>query len=212
MRTLLNHFLFGAALVTASLNIQAQPLDQLASLLSGYDRFSANFDQYLTNEQGDRGESSTGYFAIQRPNRFAWITETPFPQEILSDGEYIWIYDPDLEQATRKPADENTDSAPALILNGRIHELNQRYHVELIQQTEDTLVFELLPKDSDDILFSRVRLLFNDAVLSELLLDDSLGQRSMIQLSDQQLNPELEDDIFNFDPPDNIDVIMDSRF
>lgn len=202
--------LLATVLLSASLSLNAQPLDQLASLLSGYDRFTAQFDQFITNEQGARGESSTGYFAIERPDRFAWITETPFPQEIISDGEYIWIYDPDLEQATRKPADANTESAPALILNGRIHELDRRYDVVLIQQSEGIIVFELLPKQAQEVMFSRVRLLFKDAVLSELLLDDSLGQRSMIQLSNQVLNPELDEALFNFDPPEDIDVILDS--
>lgn len=202
--------LLATVLLSASLSLNAQPLDQLASLLSGYDRFTAQFDQFITNEQGARGESSTGYFAIERPDRFAWITETPFPQEIISDGEYIWIYDPDLEQATRKPADANTESAPALILNGRIHELDRRYDVVLIQQSDDIIVFELLPKQAQEVMFSRVRLLFKDAVLSELLLDDSLGQRSMIQLSNQVLNPELDEALFNFDPPEDIDVILDS--
>ncbi len=202
--------LFATLLLSASMTLQAQPIDQLASLLSGYDRFTADFDQFITNEQGVRGESSTGHFAIERPDRFAWITVSPFPQEIISDGEFIWIYDPDLEQATRKPADENTESAPALILNGRIHELDRRYEVELVQQQDDMIVFELLPKQAQEVMFSRVRLLFKDSVLSELLLDDTLGQRSMIQLSNQQLNPELDESIFTFDPPDDIDVILDS--
>lgn len=204
--------LLATLLLSTSLSVNAQPLDQLASLLSGYDRFKSDFEQFVTNERGERGESSTGHFAIARPDRFVWITETPFPQEIISDGEYIWIYDPDLEQATRKPADENTDSAPALILNGRIHELDRRYEVALLQQQGDVLVFELLPKQSGEAMFSRVRLLFKDSVLSELLLDDTLGQRSMIQLSNQELNPELADELFSFDPPDDIDVILDASF
>ena len=209
MRKLLATLLLGTSL-SVSLSLQAQPIDQLASLLSGYDRFTANFDQFITNEQGVRGESSTGHFTIERPDRFAWITVEPFPQEIISDGEYIWIYDPDLEQATRKPADENTESAPALILNGRIHELDRRYEVELVQQMDDVMVFELLPKEAQEVMFSRVRLLFKDAVLAELLLDDTLGQRSMIQLSNQHLNPEIDSSIFTFDPPEDIDVILDS--
>ena len=209
MRKRIETLLLGKTLCV-SFTTQAQPIDQLATLLSGYDRFTANFDQFITNEQGVRGESSTGYFSIERPDRFAWITLAPFPQEIISDGAYIWIYDPDLEQATRKPADENTESAPALILNGRIHELDRRYAVELVQQMDDVMVFELLPKDSQDVIFSRVKLMFKDAVLSELLLDDTLGQRSMIQLSNQQLNPEIDSSVFTFDPPGDIDVILDS--
>lgn len=198
--------------LSLTLPVSAQPLDELASLLSGYDRFQADFDQSIINERGDAGESSSGFFVISRPDKFVWTTLAPFPQEIISDGEYIWIYDPDLEQATRKPAEASTDSAPALILNGRIHELETRYEVSLTQSYDDIRVFELLPKATQDALFSRVRLLFKDAVLSELMLDDTLGQRSVIQLSSQQLNPELDEAMFQFDPPEDIDVILDAAF
>lgn len=198
--------------LSLTLPVSAQPLDELASLLSGYDRFQADFDQSIINERGDAGESSSGFFAISRPDKFVWKTRTPFPQDIISDGEYIWIFDPDLEQATRKPAEANTDSAPALILNGRIHELEKRYEVSLTQSYDDIRVFELLPKETQEALFSRVRLLFKDAVLSELMLDDTLGQRSVIQLSSQQLNPELDEAMFQFDPPEDIDVILDAAF
>jgi chaperone LolA len=198
--------------LSLTLPVSAQPLDELASLLSGYDRFQADFEQSITNEQGEAGESSSGYFAVSRPDKFIWKTLTPFPQDIISDGEYIWIYDPDLEQATRKPAEANTDSAPALILNGRIHELDKRYEVSLTQSYDDVRVFELLPKETQDALFSRVRLLFKDAVLSELMLDDTLGQRSVIQLSSQQLNPELDEALFQFEPPEDVDVILDAAF
>ncbi len=211
MRKMLAKVILSASLLATSW-VNAQPIDQLASLLTGYDRFTADFDQFITNEQGVRGESSSGHFAVERPDRFAWITVDPFPQEIISDGEYIWIYDPDLEQATRRSAEENTESAPALILNGRIHELDRRYEVALIQQDTDMIVFELLPKEPDEVMFSAVKLVFKDSVLSELVLDDSLGQRSMIQLSNQQLNPTLDEALFTFDPPDDIDIILDAGF
>ncbi|KAA0875398.1 outer membrane lipoprotein chaperone LolA [Nitrincola tapanii] len=198
-----------ALTLALSLPLSAEPVDQLASLLSGYERFSANFEQFATSEQGERREASSGNFAVARPDRFVWNTLKPFPQQIISDGEYVWIYDEDLEQATRKPGNQNTESAPALILNGRIHELEMRYDVSLIQQTGNLMVFELLPKAGQDAMFTRVRLLFEDAVLSEFMLDDNLGQRSTILLSDTQLDPELDEAIFRFTPPDDIDVILD---
>lgn len=195
----------------AALPVHANALDQLASLLTGYERFSARFEQFSSGEQGARGEVTSGYLAVSRPDKFVWNTETPFPQEIVSDGEYIWIYDTDLEQATRKSADQNTESAPALILNGRIHELDRMYEVTLLQRSVDMEVFELIPKLPQEAMFSRIRLLFKDAVLSEFLLDDTLGQRSTIMLSEVQLNPELDDSIFSFTPPDDIDVLYESE-
>lgn len=206
MRKLLTALAF-----TLALPVQADPVDQLASLLSGYDTFSARFEQFTLNEQNRPQESSSGHFSVMRPDRFVWITERPFPQQIVSDGEYIWIYDEDLEQATRKPADQGTETAPAMILNGRIHDLQSRYQIELVDAVDDVQVFDLTPRAEQEVLFSRIRLFFRDAVLAELMLDDSLGQRSSIQLLDARLNPELDPSQFEFRPPAGVDIILDEH-
>lgn len=200
--------------VLFALPLQADelPADKLASMLQGQERFSARFEQYSIGDQGIKRETSTGFFAVERPDRFIWETETPFPQQIISDGEYIWVYDPDLEQATRKSVEEGEGTAPALILNGRVDELNEQFQIMLIQSYENTQIFELVPRSEQNNLFSSVRLLFRDGILAELAMDDSLGQSSTIVLDDVQVNPELSPDLFVFVPPDGVDVMMDSGF
>jgi len=201
-------------IVLLALPLQADelPADKLASMLQGQERFSARFEQFSIGDQGSKRESSKGFFAVERPDRFIWETETPFPQQIISDGEYIWIFDPDLEQATRKLAEEGQGTAPALILNGRVDELSEQFQIMLIQSYDDTLIFELVPRSEQNSLFSSVRLLFRDGTLAELAMDDSLGQSSTIVLDDVQVNPDLSPDLFVFVPPEGVDVIMDSSF
>ncbi len=206
---MLKKLIAGTSLIV-SLGVQAGPVEDLDTLLSGHQTAQARFTQFSMNESGSRAEESRGYFAVERPNRFRWVTETPFVQEIVSDGEYIWIYDPDLEQVTRKTADEQGGSAPAMILNGQIEQLSQSFEIRKIDQDAGGVaLFELLPKNAENSTFTRIRLLFEQDRISELSMQDSLGQRSMLTLQALEYDAELPDDVFKFDPPEGTDVILD---
>lgn len=196
-----------------SLTAQAGPVDELQALLSGHQSAQARFTQFSVSEGGRRAEESSGYFIVARPNRFRWITEAPFLQEIVSDGKYIWIHDPDLEQVTRKLADQQNNSAPAMILNGQIEQLSRQFDIhKLDEDGADVVLFELTPKNSENSTFSRIRLLFAQHRISELSMEDSLGQRSMLMLQDLEYDPELSPDVFAFEPPEGADVILDQGF
>jgi len=110
--------------------------EALKSLLDRYQGFSADFSQIASADQGQRVQENTGHLSVQKPNQFRWISNEPYPQEIVGDGQHIWIYDPDLEQVTRKAAQNGSTSAPALILNGQIDEL----HVEAGGRVRATVV------------------------------------------------------------------------
>ncbi len=186
------------------------PVKELNELLSGHKAAKADFTQFALSSDGDRAEDSSGHFVVARPNRFRWVTEMPFMQEIVSDGDYIWIHDPDLEQVTRKPAGGQNSSAPAMILNGQIEQLSERFSIERIDRNESGVaLYELKPLDVENATFARIRLLFEQQRISELSMEDSLGQRSMLVLHDLEYDPELPAGVFEFIPPEGADVILD---
>ncbi|MEN8142521.1 MAG: outer membrane lipoprotein chaperone LolA [Thermodesulfobacteriota bacterium] len=82
---------------------------QLKSHLDRLDSFSANFSQRLINTEQVTVEPSLGRMMFKRPGQFRWIYETPYEQEIISNGETLWIYDKDLEQVTIRAAGEGLD-------------------------------------------------------------------------------------------------------
>ncbi|KEA63886.1 Outer membrane lipoprotein carrier protein LolA [Marinobacterium lacunae] len=196
------------ALFSISTALHAAAVDRLSELLTRHKSFGAEFEQYTLSEEGARQEHSTGEFVLERPDRFDWRTHTPYEQRIVSDGHYIWVYDPDLEQVTRKPADDQSESAPALILNGKVDALSTRFDIRQIEEAGNREVFELLPM-TDQRSFERIRLLFKDEVLSELLLEDSLGQRTAILLNGIELDANPDPKRFTFTPPEGVDLILD---
>ena len=194
-------------LITSVQLSAANPLQQLEKLMAGFSSYSAQFEQYTTDESGRKGEISKGDMQVQRPNKFRWSTVSPFPQLIVSDGDYIWVYDPDLEQATRKKLLPGETNGAALILNGDVVALAKKFTIsQLVDQRREKL-FELVPREEGN--FEKIQLFFADEVMQELMLLDVFGSKTTIVLTDTKLNPKLRADIFKFTPPQGTDIMLD---
>ncbi|UTW05337.1 outer membrane lipoprotein chaperone LolA [Amphritea atlantica] len=194
---------------SAVADIQENAGSRLNTLLAKFDSFSADFDQVSGSEDSRRMENSRGNLLLAKPNKFRWIAKEPFAQKLISDGDTLWIYDPDLEQATRRKVAESDSGVPALILNGQIDELKAQYRIRLLQEKDSNQLFELLPIHDADV-FTRIRLLFTDGLIKELQMEDSLGQKTSILFNNQKLNPDYSEDSFMFVPPEGTDVIVES--
>jgi outer membrane lipoprotein carrier protein len=205
-KTLLMTTLLGSTLFSGW-TFADTPAEALQDVLKGYDRFSAEFEQMTRTEQSVTSEVSQGQFYVEKPGKFRWETYTPFPQTIVSDGEFVWIYDPDLEQATRKPVQSADANGAAMILNGDVDGLNEEYEIHQSDTSASTQMFELTPR-SDQSSFQKIRIYFNEGVMSELLLEDVLGQQTTIMMQKPVINPDMEESLFHFDPPEGVDVLI----
>ncbi|OUD15071.1 outer membrane lipoprotein chaperone LolA [Thioflexithrix psekupsensis] len=182
---------------TALLN---QFLDQLNTL-------QAQFQQKLYNEQGELLETSAGQLSLKRPNRFRWHYQNPYEQLIVADGEYVWIYDTDLEQVTQRELAQALGNTPAFLISP-VHQVDQDFTVALLENSEVVTRFLLKPKNSE-AQFSSIEIWLKDMQLQGLRLQDNLGQFTAIDFSNQVLNQALDEKLFIFTPPPHVDVIQD---
>ena len=72
----------------------------------GLQTLSADFEQTLYDAKGSLTQTAQGRLSIQRPGRFRWDYSSPYRQLVLGDGQRLWTYDADLEQATVKPQED----------------------------------------------------------------------------------------------------------
>jgi len=187
-----------------SLSVQAN--ETLDNFLNGFQSLQANFTQTLYDEKGEILEVSRGEVYLQRPGRFRWQYQDPYQQLIVANGKHIWIYDQDLEQVTIKDFDVDTQNTPALLLSSE-RPISDFFTVhDLPNSTNNEQQIKLLPK-SQDAQFSTMQLLFDGQSLNRLHVQDKLGQTSVIAFTQQQQNPVLNSDLFEFTPPEGIDLI-----
>lgn len=194
------------ALIALLLALLAGPL--AAADADALDRFytdtrtlTGRFTQTVRDASGAVTEQSQGSFAIERPGRFRWDYEAPYEQTIVADGRELWVYEPDLDQATVRPIDEQTADAPGLLLSGA------RFPRELFEVSTQADGWLLLTPRRKDSGLGSVRLKLAAGSVQALELADGLGQTTRIEFTDIQRNVQVPAARFRFSPPPDVDVI-----
>ncbi len=167
----------------------------------------ANFRQTLFDADGQTVQHSAGTLMIKRPGRFRWDYQEPYEQLVVADGERLWLYDADLEQATVKLLDGSLAGTPAMLLSGS-SDVGRDFAVQGEYEAEG-LVWLQLASRKENAEFREVRLAFRGDDVELMELTDNLDQITRIALSDLQRNPPLTDAQFAFSPPPGTDVIGD---
>ncbi|MDC8802504.1 outer membrane lipoprotein chaperone LolA [Halomonas pacifica] len=199
----------GAILALPAAALADEAAERLNQLLEPVHTYRANFEQQILDGSGQRLQQAEGRMWLSRPGKFRWEVDAPYAQVVVSDGEEVYLHDPDLEQVTVQALDTRVTHTPALLLSGRVADLTEAYAVSRRQQgTAET--FTLTPR-SADTLFEELALTFYGEQLGVLQMADSTGQRTAIYFSDVAVNPSLPDERFTFVIPEGADVIRDSH-
>lgn len=178
---------------------------KLQAFLQAMKSYSAEFSQVVYDEQGQVLQESSGYAQVQRPGKMYWRVAEPFQSLTVSKDSLIWHYDIDLEQVSRSELAEDMSQAPALLLGDDAQALQEHFYVEMIGETGRG--FALSPKAESGV-FSRLEFHFDKrSLLSDMVIVDSLQQRTAIRFSDAESNPELDQSLFDFVVPDGVDLI-----
>ena len=197
-----------AALPLAALaDDQAEAAERLNELLSRAQTMTGGFSQMTLSSNGANLQETTGTLALKRPGMFRWHTDPPLEQLLVSDGERIWLYDPDLQQVTIQTMDKRLSHTPALLLSGDVSQLQESFDIEWSKggSVQD---FTLTPKEADS-MFDSLRVSFSDGVINDMQMSDPVGQRTNILFRNVELNAPLDDAQFTFEAPDGVDVISE---
>ena len=167
--------------------------------------FQAHFEQTVLDPDGNVMEQAEGEFLLQRPGKFRWDYQQPYPQQIVADGKNIWFYDVDLEQVTVKSQQEALAETPATLLSGELVP-QDKYLVKDLPSEDGLQWVELTPKQADSN-FQVLTLAFDGDVLAQMIMRDSFDQRTRLTFSQTRENLTFKPDVFTFTPPAGIDVV-----
>lgn len=178
-------------------------LDRFTQGLKGLD---GQFSQKVFDTNGKLKESSSGSVSVEAPRHFRWEYVKPYPQVIVADGSTVWIYEPDLDQVTRKPQGEEEQNSPlaALIDPSR---LESQFQVSESGQSDGLEWLALAPREANNASFTSAQLGFREGALVRMKVVDSLGQRTEIDFSQWKRNPAFASGTFEFSPPAGVDII-----
>lgn len=182
-------------------------VQRLTELLNQAQTITARFSQLTLDGSGTQLQETAGQLALKRPGLFRWHTDAPMEQLLVSNGEKVWLYDPDLQQVTIQTLDQRLTHTPALLLSGDVSKIRENFEISH-KEGGNVVDFILKPK-SKDTLFDSLRLSFRNKVLNDMQLIDSIGQRTNILFLNVKMNEPQDDTLFTFDIPAGADVIQE---
>ena len=195
------------AFSSLSAHADAQDVTRLSQLLEKSKTITANFSQLTLDGSGTRLQETQGEMSVQRPGLFYWHTEAPQEQTMISDGQKVTLWDPDLEQATIKKLDQRLTQTPALLLSGDVSKISESFDISS-KQAGEVMEFILKPK-TKDTLFDSLNLSFRNGMINNMRLVDSVGQRTDILFSGVKANEPIPASKFKFVIPKGADVIQE---
>jgi len=196
------------ALITAT-TAHASAREQLTAFTRNLSGLDGQFNQQVLDESGHLREESSGRVALSTPHLLRWEYLAPYPQLIVADGTNVWVYDPDLEQASRRAQGSSVQDGPLIILTDPTR-LEREYQIEDVEPEDGLHWLLLTPKQNpDETGFQRARLGFDARGLVRMDIEDALGQHTRIAFSQWTRNPVFAADTFRFTPPEGVDVIGD---
>ena len=194
------------AFSSLSAHADADSVKRLGQLL-GSDTITARFSQLTLDGSGTQLQETAGEMSVKRPGLFYWHTDAPNEQLMVSDGQKVSLWDPDLEQVTIKKLDQRLTQTPALLLSGDVSKISESFDITS-KQAGDVMDFTLKPK-TKDTLFDSLRLSFRGGKINDMQLIDSVGQRTNILFTGVKVNEPIPASKFKFDIPKGADVIQE---
>jgi outer membrane lipoprotein carrier protein len=188
-------------------DVEVDHTNQLVQLLDQIQSVAADYAQITLDKDSRVVQQLDGHLSVSGPGRFRLESLAPSAQILVADGESFWSYDSDLEQVIITALQRDITQVPILLLGGDASAIASSYRVAYGEQAGQE-VYRLEPLDASS-LFDSLTLAFVAGEPRAIVLRDSLGQRTQIELSSVVLNKPIPNETFTFTPPVGVDVIDD---
>ena len=211
-----------AALVVACLLVipavaPAQELDQVVNAVEAtYGKMAdlqAEFNQVARNKSLGQDVKAEGTVYLKKGGKMRWEYRSPAPQQIISDGTYLWVYTPELNQVNKGDAPKALAGPAGSFLQG-LGKVREEFSVRFLNPANKTdasgrPVLDLTPKKPTPLL-TRLVLTVDPKdryLVRQAVLYDQLQNTVTMTFNRVVLNPGLSDTLFAFAPPKGTAVV-----
>ena len=199
------------AFLILSFNVLADGILDLNTFVNNVSSMSSEFSQVVLDKKGLKLQDVEGVMLFKRPNKFRWDYLKPYQNQIISDGDRLFLYDQDLRQVSINPIAKVAGSTPLLIIAGKNIE---KYFT--LRNIEDPVANEMnqsikwveaVPKE-EGAGFSKVILGLTENKLSVMKIVDAFEHITTISFKNAKYNVTLVDNDFLFKFPTGVDVVQ----
>jgi outer membrane lipoprotein carrier protein len=188
---------------------QQTALQELVAILAETATLQADVEQLIMAQDGREIQALQASLVMEKPDRLYWHVNDPYEELMLSDGETLWYYEPDLEQVSIRDFPSEVEDNPILLLNDDLQAIANAYEVTLGYVDDELRQYILLPL-SPASSYQRFSLTFSGQDLMQMQFESSVGQLTSFSFSNIRNNQPVDPALFHFEMPENVEVI-DSR-
>jgi len=219
MRITLVSLVLGVAVVFGQLAQAAPPELTTEEIVKGIESTygevqSIRADFVQTTRSPALGETGKqrGKMQIKRPKKMRWDFQRPDAKLFVTDGSRMWVYSPDDKQAILY---ENISAAGAGGMGSLLTDLNELDEHFTVTQIEDeearrrnNIVLQLLPKaEGVNIKSLRIEFTRKRYNIQRLVMVDAFDNETELSFSQVRMNLAIDDSVFDFQPPEGVEVI-----
>lgn len=145
----------------------------------------ADFEQIITSEDGIPARYDGKIFG-KTPSQVKWDYQNPLKKEIYMRDNEVVIYEPSLEQVSYSRLKDKTDFIS--IIKSAKKQDDGAYHTKV-----EGVEYKLFVDKNDKP--ERIEFV------------DSMGAKTTLKLSNVKLNKNINESIFNFTPPQGVEIV-----
>jgi len=194
-----------------SLNVFAEGISDLNAFVNNVSSMSSEFSQVVLDKKGSKLQDVEGVMLFKRPNKFRWDYLKPYQNQIISDGDRLYMYDQDLRQVSINSIAKVGGSTPLLIIAGK--NIEKYFTLKNIESqagdesSQNIKWVEAIPKE-EGAGFSKVMLGLTENKLSVMKIVDAFEHITTISFKNAKYNVSLSDNDFLFKLPNGVDVVQ----
>ena len=187
------------------LNVSANSDSELSNILNEMNSLTGKFKQKVVDQNGATIQEVSGQFFFKKPNLFKWDYLEPSKSQLISDGELLYLYDPDLKQVIISQLKNLGGVSPTMLLV--TPNIENFFEVNIIQDEKGNDWFRVLPHEPEKANFKEVFINFVQRELKSMKIIDGFNNTTEIEFIKVSLNKNINEAIFLFNTPEDIDVI-----
>ncbi len=172
--------------------------------------YRADFVQEAKIKGYPRPQISSGEVFYKKPGMMRWNYDKPEPQEIVTDGKVLWMYSPSLDQVMKADFAMTSQSKVAEAFLSGMGNISKDFNIA-IENSKDKkadIILMLTPKDESDPVKSIELSVDRETIyVRKSVMTDIYGNVTKVSFSDFKVNTGIEKKLFDFVPPEGVEII-----
>ncbi|CCO24637.1 outer membrane lipoprotein chaperone LolA [Maridesulfovibrio hydrothermalis] len=169
--------------------------------------FKADFTQTLTNAASKEQEVRTGQIVFKQPSLLRWESVKPEKELLIVGESVVWDYFPEDRVAFKYRTKQLFNSKTMIKFISGKAKLEEDFVVENQGNDNGLIKLKLLPLEPETgLVLAYVWVDPEKKMLAKTLVIDFYGNGNEVTMTNVEIDPEVDDTLFQFTPPDGVDV------